>query len=212
MLIPIGHEESEVRRLPWVSIVIGVTCLLVFWIAGRGEARARERTGEALSEVMESYYQHPYLEADEERARVKEWVVMGYELEGSAPNYDVDPIQREIEQDALDQLTEVWNGSRQNIPIYRWGLIPNKLQLGDLITSIFMHAGLMHLIGNLMFFWLSGPPLEDVWGRPIFAVFFLASGLVGGLLWVARYSESGIPLVCASGAVACLMGAFIVRF
>ena len=51
------------------------------------------------------------------------------------------------------------------------------------------HSGMhvaRYLLGNLLFFWLSGPPLEDVWGRPVFAAFYLAAGIVGSLLWVVR--------------------------
>ncbi len=215
MLIPIGHEESEVRRWPWVSMAIGATCILVFALASQGEDRAHERAGERLVEVFEYYYQHPYLEPEEALAGTADWWVMEYLEEGgqaAAGGDDVSLSQRRIEQDELDRLTEEWHAAREDIPMYRWGLIPNDLQFGDLVASIFMHAGLMHLIGNLMFFWLSGPPLEDVWGRPVFAAFFFASGIVGGLLWVARYPESTIPLVGASGAVAGLMGAFMVRF
>ncbi len=73
MLIPIGHEESEVRRLPWVSIVIGVSCILVFWLTGRAEDRAREQTNELLAEAVQYYYQHDYLEPGEELAGEAEW-------------------------------------------------------------------------------------------------------------------------------------------
>ncbi len=233
MLIPIGHEESDVRRLPWVSIVIAVSCILVFWLTGRAEDQARERADEMLSEVAQYYYEHPYLEAEQELAIEAQWWAPEEEYEGGWSAYQEDagedyedyeeeergfageevaPFQRQAEQQELDRLTDDWQDARNDIPLYRWGLVPSRLELGDLVASIFMHAGLMHLIGNLMFFWLSGPPLEDVWGRPVFAVFFLAAGIVGGLLWVARYSESDIPLVGASGAVAGLMGAFMVRF
>ncbi len=237
MLIPIGHEESEVRRLPWVSIVIGVSCILVFWLTGRAEDRAREQTNELLAEAVQYYYQHDYLEPGEELAgeaewwypedeeySYEEWLGEAGEDEGEQyageygyqeePNRSeiVGPLQRETEQQELDRLTEDWQEAKGDIPIYRWGLIPNQLEFGDLVASMFMHAGILHLIGNLMFFWLSGPPLEDVWGRPVFAAFYIAAGIVGGLLWVGRYPDSGIPLVGASGAVAGLMGAFMVRF
>ncbi len=237
MLIPIGHEESEVRRLPWISIVIGVSCILIYWFSGQAEDRAQERAEESLTAAVQYYGERPYLEADEEVASAAEWWYVeeeadswyeeseeeggfytddfysGYGYKGEESGRDeVGPLQRETEQQELDRLTDEWQEARGGIPMYRFGLIPNQLEFGDLIASMFMHAGLMHLIGNLLFFWLSGPPLEDVWGRPVFAAFYLAAGIVGGLLWVARYPQSDIPLVGASGAVAGLMGAFMVRF
>ncbi len=215
MLIPIGHEESDVRRLPWVSIAIVAICILAYGLANAQEDRAREAAEEKLNEAVEFYFYHPYLELDDKLEDHASWWFAAFEAEGVEPEYGrarVDPFQRQQEQEELDQLTGAWVEAKLDIPVYRYGLIPNDLQLGDLVASMFLHAGLMHLIGNLMFLWLSGPPLEDVWGRPVFAAFFLVSGIVGGLLWVARYSESSIPLVGASGAVAGLMGAFMIRF
>ncbi len=210
MLLPIGHEESKVRRWPWISLAVVAACILVHFRVG-GD-RTSERAEQIFYQVVEYYYQHPYLEPDEELANIAR-SIPEFQHEGQAPGSDdLDAQQLEAEQEELDRLIESWHQARDDIPMFRWGLVPNELEPRDLITSIFMHAGFMHLIGNLLFFWLSGPPLEDVWGRPVFAAFFLASGIVGGLLWVARYPESGIPLVGASGAVAGLMGAFMVRF
>ncbi len=212
MLIPIGHEESEVRRLPWVSIVIGVSCILVYWLSGRSEDRAFEHAGERLTEVVQYYYEHPYLEPNEHLAATGDFFVGAFEYGGGGSSGDVEPGQLRAEQEELDRLTDEWQAAMEDIPLFRFGLIPNDFQLGDLFASMFMHAGLLHLIGNLFYFWLSGPPLEDVWGRPVFAAFYLAAGLFGGLLWVARYPDSSVPLIGASGAVAGLMGAFMVRF
>ncbi len=225
MLIPIGHEESDVRRLPWVSIAIGLACILVYVQTGRAEKQARVQSDERLSEVAQYYYEHPYLEApgdgydsgdpyaeDEYYAEDDYDSEDDYYEERPSDGSDVGPFQRQTEQQELDRLTTEWQEAKNDIPLYRWGLIPSQLEFGDVIASMFMHAGIMHLIGNLMFFWLSGPPLEDVWGRPVFAAFYLAAGVVGSLLWVARYPHSEIPLVGASGAVAGLMGAFMVRF
>ena len=218
MLIPIGHEEDEVRRWPWVSIAVMVLCILVYYLTGLQESRAEELAGERLGELVEYYYQHPYLEVDEEIQADAEWWLFGYEYDDGSEEA-VDPgedeaglFQQQDEQRELDRLTEEWQNAKNLIPAYRWGVIPNEFELGDVIASMFMHAGLLHLIGNLLFFWLSGPPLEDVWGRPVFAAFYIASGVVGALLWVARYPSSDIPLIGASGAVAGLMGAFMVRF
>jgi tetratricopeptide (TPR) repeat protein len=75
---------------------------------------------------------------------------------------------------------------------------------------MFIHAGWLHLLGNLFILFLAGPPLENRWGRPLFAAFYLLAGLASGAFFVAFSPGSPIPLVGASGAIAAVMGAFFV--
>ena len=87
--------------------------------------------------------------------------------------------------------------------------MPGRLSL---LTSFFMHAGWMHLLGNMLFLWITAPFVEDRLGRPGFAAFYLAAGLAGNAAHWMRYPGADIPLVGASGAVAGMMGAFVVFF
>jgi membrane associated rhomboid family serine protease len=77
---------------------------------------------------------------------------------------------------------------------------------------MFLHAGWLHLLGNLFYLYLTAPFIEDVWGRPVFAVFYLVSGVVAAVLYSAQYPHLSVPLIGASGAVAGIMGAFMVRY
>ena len=70
----------------------------------------------------------------------------------------------------------------------------------------------MHLIFNMWFLWLAGAVLEDVWGRPLYAAVYLVSGMGALAVHALIYSSSAVPVVGASGAIAALMGAFLVRF
>ncbi len=218
MIIPIGHEEDEVRRWPWVTIVFGVACLILFAYSNQAEKRAQEITDAKASEVIEYFFEHPHLELDEEleKSGNVEFFLIGRYLselnEGELEVPEPSLYAKEREQEELDELTAAWKDARFEIPAVRWGLVPADWQLGDLIAYMFMHAGWMHLLGNLFLLWLAGPPLEDVWGRPFFAAFYLATGVIGGLLWIGRYAGSGVPLIGASGAIAGLMGAFMVRY
>ena len=81
-----------------------------------------------------------------------------------------------------------------------------------LITYQFLHGGFLHLFGNLFFLFLAGPFIEDVWGRPVFAAFYLTAGALSALMFALRYPELDEPLIGASGAVAGVMGAFLVRY
>ena len=94
----------------------------------------------------------------------------------------------------------------------RFGLVPGDPSLLGWITHMFMHAGFLHLLGNLLILYLAGPFIEDVWGRPLFLVFYLASGLFAACAFMIRDPGAMVPLVGASGAIAGVMGAFLIRY
>ena len=81
-----------------------------------------------------------------------------------------------------------------------------------LISSIFMHGGWLHLIGNMLFLWVFGNNIEDVMGHGRFVVFYLITGLVAALAQVFINPSSLVPMVGASGAISGVMGAYIVLF
>jgi|GEM_PF-2509088 len=94
----------------------------------------------------------------------------------------------------------------------RFGLIPGKMnRLYTFFTHIFIHGGIWHLLGNMLFLWVVGCLLEDSWGRIPFLVFYLAGGAFAGLVHCLQDTSSIMPLVGASGAIAATMGAFTVR-
>ncbi|MEH7827409.1 rhomboid family intramembrane serine protease [Gemmobacter denitrificans] len=97
-----------------------------------------------------------------------------------------------------------------------WGLVPADLTqggaVGGLVTSMFLHGGWMHLAGNMLFLWIFGDNLEDTLGHLGFALFYLVSGLGAAALQVAMDPGSPIPMVGASGAIAGVMGGYILLF
>jgi membrane associated rhomboid family serine protease len=106
-------------------------------------------------------------------------------------------------------LTDV----RGDVETYaHWGLVPKHPRGTGLFTHMFMHAGWGHLIGNALILFLAGPPLEDRWGRPLFAGIYVVAGLFAGGFYTLMTPGSNVPLVGASGAIAALMGASLVRF
>jgi membrane associated rhomboid family serine protease len=82
----------------------------------------------------------------------------------------------------------------------------------DLFRSMFMHAGWVHLIGNMWYLWLFGDNVEDSIGWFGFLVFYLICGVAAGLAQVVLSPNSSIPLIGASGAIAGVLGAYLVRF
>ena len=99
---------------------------------------------------------------------------------------------------------------------YHWALIPARLSAGEvpytLVTSMFLHGGWMHLIGNLLFLFIFGDNVEDELGHVPFVVFYLVCGLAAAFLQYATEPLSQIPVVGASGAIAGVMGAYLLLF
>lgn len=96
--------------------------------------------------------------------------------------------------------------------IHVLGLVPNRMnRIHTFFTHLFLHGGIMHLIGNMLFLWVVGCLLEDSWGRLPFLAFYLTGGAFAGLAHCLQDSTSAIPLIGASGAIAAAMGAFTIR-
>lgn len=93
-----------------------------------------------------------------------------------------------------------------------YGVVPARLQLSDLFTSMFLHGGFMHLIGNLWFLWIYGDNVEDVLGHAKYLIFYLACGMAGSFLQIASDLSTTIPNIGASGAIAGVMGAYLLKF
>ena len=102
--------------------------------------------------------------------------------------------------------------------INRWAFVPSRFlanPAGDFITlfsSMFMHAGWLHLIGNMLYLWIFGDNVEDRLGHGMFLVFYLLCGLAATFAQMAVNPGSSVPNVGASGAIAGALGAYIVMF
>jgi membrane associated rhomboid family serine protease len=81
-----------------------------------------------------------------------------------------------------------------------------------IFTSLFLHGGWLHLLGNMLYLWIFGNNVEDRLGRPFFLAFYLLGGVVAGLTQVAIAPDSNVPLIGASGAIAATLGAYLVLY
>ena len=97
-----------------------------------------------------------------------------------------------------------------------WALIPAKVTTGQdfsgLFTHMFLHGGFLHLAGNMLFLWIFGDNLEDVLGHVGFLIFYIAAGLGAALLQIAAAPFDTTPMVGASGAIAGVMGGYLLLF
>ena len=110
--------------------------------------------------------------------------------------------------------------------IFQYGAIPALVfgqahlpQMGTalpayatLITSMFLHGGWMHLIGNMLYLWIFGNNIEDVLGHAKYVVFYLACGILAALSHALTDPSSPVPMVGASGAISGVLGAYVLMF
>ncbi|PYT25508.1 MAG: rhomboid family intramembrane serine protease [Acidobacteria bacterium] len=100
----------------------------------------------------------------------------------------------------------------RNYFIANYGLIPDRLHASALLTSMFLHGGWMHIIGNMWFLWIFGDNVEDVMGHGKYLIFYLLCGVAAGMTQVMFNPYSRLPMVGASGAIAGVMGAYLIKF
>ncbi len=117
-----------------------------------------------------------------------------------------------LPQDMLHQL------------FYSFGLIPSNMlkvfftgsvfhpELITFITAMFLHGGWLHVLSNMLFLWVFGDNVEDRLGHIRYLLFYLAAGIIGSLAHIVSDPTSNIPIVGASGAVAGVLGAYLVTF
>jgi membrane associated rhomboid family serine protease len=86
------------------------------------------------------------------------------------------------------------------------------LHASSLVTSMFLHGGWLHLIGNMWFLWIFGDNVEDILGHAKYLLFYLLCGVAAALFQVALNMDSPVPTIGASGAIAGVMGAYLVKF
>jgi len=102
-----------------------------------------------------------------------------------------------------------------------YGLVPARFtgaafiegpRYAGLVTAMFLHGGWLHFLGNMWFLWIFGDNIEDHLGHGRFLVFYLASGILAGLAQVIASPSSPVPMIGASGAIAGVMGAYLVLY
>jgi membrane associated rhomboid family serine protease len=124
----------------------------------------------------------------------------------------------------LLELTQPSEGARQAL-IQAWGVVPHEYSVArdlsptiplpfgsTLITSMFLHGGWMHLLGNMLYLWIFGDNLEKTMGHARFLLFYLACGIAAGLAHILVSGGSNVPTVGASGAISGILGGYLVLF
>ena len=224
MLIPIRHESMKGRRWPVITFaLIGLNILIFLITHGPIEEQGPQRMEVRVHLVLLAAM-HPELKTSGDASgfieTVKktagdEWDKLAVSSRSPEDSWDeqIRQVQDPTElQEEMDNLCQQFESEKQTSILDKYAYLPAHPRLVSYLTANFLHSGWIHLIGNMWFLWLAGFILEDSWGRVIYPIFYLVAGAAALQFygWCARGSY--IPLIGASGAVAALMGAFLVRF
>jgi hypothetical protein len=143
MLIPLGHEKTAVRRLPWVTFVVMALCLIIFLFTHPGEQSRMEGAFEDLGEAFEYFGEHPYLVMD---PRLEEFLNQEFGSDGTIsllemmrqagpkPPTDQEVLQRE--QETFNGLVDVFTSTVEDSPLRILGVVPANIRVPAFITYI----------------------------------------------------------------------------
>ena len=224
MLLPIKHENMSARRLPIITLALIAINTLVFLGTHSTIEEQAPQIGKTRVHILLLAAAHPELKLTPEAQQL----VTSFQKEHSStwkriqnPNHEVvdswDTKMRlqqdpEVLQEEMDSLCNEFTTLSAASLTAHYAFIPAHPAAISYLTANFLHGGWLHLIGNMWFLWLAGFVLEDVWGRPLYTVFYLVAGAAALQFHAWTNPGSMVPTLGASGAVAALMGAFLVRF
>jgi len=236
MIIPIGHDHPP-PRIPVVTFALILLNIAVF-IAMLSAAdtndgqliRARNNYETFRAQLLAKY--SPQLRSanqeDEpldrdigrltERQKMDLWDELmeqfakgeaGLELAADvAPMAGANPQETEVER--LNRLWAEYEQARRGHYLFDYALIPAERRLLTFITSMFLHGSLSHLLGNLLFLYLAGVAVEGTLGPALYLLFYVAGGFLSGVVHIIFNPTSSVPTIGASGAIAAVLGAFLV--
>lgn len=227
--MPLGNEDSTVRRLPWVTFSIMGVCILVWFAALPLTARQDEEQSRTYMELHSFLAVNGEILGDNEvRVKLKNADLYTDEVKMVEDQLSEDPdLKKRYEKwlgssDAeemrgqFDKLFAEFKAANEGHFYNKFGISPKKKwKPYQFVTYAFVHAnsralGLilpLHLFFNMIAFFAVGFSLEDLWGRAIFSGFYLMGAVVSGL----PDAIGGVGLIGASGAVSATMGAFLIR-
>lgn len=221
MLIPTGVVENEVRRTPWVSIGLLVGLALLFFTGLGGGMRGAERRelGEKVEEALEYWVERPWLK---EPSSLAEIVGTGLASRASAEIGELRKVAEArrmvpiayVAREQQAELDRLFAEAARVVAARRdrgLSFVPAKPTLVSLFAHMFLHGGFWHLFGNLLFLFITAPFLEDVYGRLVFSGLYLVGGVFAAGAHAIATAQPEVPVLGASGALAAVMGAFLVR-
>jgi membrane associated rhomboid family serine protease len=224
MLIPIKHENMEARRWPVITFALIALNVVIFVVTNGMMQEQSPKLAEVKAHILMMAAAHPEVtmpQTEQEfvdnfkKKHPQTWEEARHPNREIADAWDArmrmmeEPEQFQAEMNSLASQYEELN---KNSILTNYAFVPAHPTAISYLTANFLHGGWLHLIGNMWFLWLAGFVLEDTWGRWIYSIVYLVSGAAALQFHAWINPTSTVPLVGASGAVAALMGAFLIRF
>ncbi len=224
MLLPTGHENMQARRWPIMTIGLIVINVIAFLLTFTTLESESPELAETRLHIRLLAAMHPELTLTPEAQQLVEeiqknepasWELAKDPRRNIQDGWDAhirlvdDPADLQVE---MDTLSARFKELRSNSMLESYAYVPAHPTWYSYLTANFLHGGWLHLIGNMWFLWLAGIVLEDAWGRWLYIAVYLVAGIFALQVHAWFNAGSNIATLGASGAVAALMGAFLVRF
>ena len=181
-------DENPTRTTPFVTLLLMAACIAVYFLV--------QPTG-----------QTSLVEADPEEQQIRE---MRFLLQNAAIPGEItsgDPLDKSVVSETFEVPSQVLCPAQPSDDCY-----PDKSVWFSVLYSMFLHGSLLHLGGNMLFLWVFGNNIEDRRGRLTYIVFYVLAGIAATFAQVAVDPDSSIPMIGASGAIAGVMGAYLVLY
>ncbi|HVA95711.1 MAG TPA: rhomboid family intramembrane serine protease [Candidatus Dormibacteraeota bacterium] len=201
------------RRWPYITTALIAVSVLVFLFTHAQLQRERDQYLEVQSRTISLVAEHPdapltpaqqAMVDDYRKTNPHDWELMQSVPAGSTNLYEVN--------DELGALGRRLNDFQQHSITARFSLYPPHRSALSYFTANFLHRDWIHLLFCMGFLWMVGGALEDLWGRRMYAGILLFCGLSSIWAFGATYQSGLVPLIGASGLVAGLIGAYVIRF
>jgi membrane associated rhomboid family serine protease len=212
------------RRWPVITIALIAINVVVFLFTTAAMDDEAPQLGEVKSHILMLAALHPELKLQPESQHLVDGFKQSHPdawKQVQNPYRDIiDPFDAKIKmsedssklQTEMDSLNDQFVKLSGTSIIERYAFVPANPTAISYLTANFLHGDWFHIIGNMWFLWLAGFVLEDVWGRWLYSAFYLIAGAAALQFYAWTNPGSIAPTLGASGAVAALMGAFLVRF
>lgn len=209
ILLPIGRDNAVIQRHAWVTYGILATYFTVFAILGVMHAGAERGLIEDARAIEVLLAKHPYLHLPQQL----EVIVGKQKFQELKDNMAESPryMAASDEQKRLDDLAVSAVDHYRNLGL-QYVFVPAESSLAKVFVSMWVQFSFLALLGDCFVLFSTAPYLEDVFGRPAFAMLYFAGAFAAAVLYAARTSDPKLGMFGASGAVSAVVGAFLIRF
>jgi membrane associated rhomboid family serine protease len=210
IVVPIGREGSAVQRQPFATyglIAVNVIAFVLLCLGSPEQERAA--VVESWDHTITFVRERPNLRVP---ADVIDLMPRDIRQRPIPPGPSIFDWKTAKDQKTLDEMAADLRQRYESVAVVRLAYVPAVGSIKTLFTSMFLQAGLLHLLGNMFFLFATAPFIEEAYGRAVFLVLYLTGGVIATLTFGSLHPNSLVPLIGASGAIAAVMGAYLVRF